>query len=167
MFISAWIWRQYNVLDWHCPSREGLAEGWAVAWVGLVRGGQPDLDSWFQPLGWRREGVSRGLPKPEALLPRLPFDEILFISSDEDSDLEVGTREAWAPGPANSCRLPGPSMSPLPQVSGGCQLSLCRGLCPWQDRALAGLLPGSQHPGVSLAAHRSRSPHLLIITHGT
>lgn len=52
--------------------------------------------------------MSIGLPKLEAPLAQLPFDEILFVCSDEDSDLEVGTREAWAPGPANSCRLPGP-----------------------------------------------------------
>ena len=166
MFISAWIWRQYNVVDWHCPSREGLAEGWAVARIGLVRGGQPDLDRWFQPSGWRREGVSRGPPKPEALLPRLPLDEILFVSSDEDSDLEVGTREAWAPGPAK-LQVARALHEPSSPSSGGCQPSLCRGLCPWQNRALAGLLPGSQHPGVSLAAHRSRSPHPPIITHGT
>lgn len=52
--------------------------------------------------------MSIGLPKPEAQLAQLPFGKILFICLDEDSDLEVGTKEAWASGPANSCRLPGP-----------------------------------------------------------
>ena len=51
--------------------------------------------------------MSIGLPKPEAPLAQLPFDEILFVCLDEDSR-EVGTKEVWASGPANSCRLSGP-----------------------------------------------------------
>ena len=52
--------------------------------------------------------MSIGLPKLEALLAQLPFDEILFVCSDEDSDLEVGAREVWAPGQPAAAGCQGP-----------------------------------------------------------
>lgn len=47
-------------------------------------------------MGGRQAVVSIRLPKPEAALAQLCFEESLFLCSEKDSDLEVGTRESWA-----------------------------------------------------------------------
>lgn len=72
--------------------------------VELVRGSRTDLRAWYgwySPLkgAWGQGAVVSIGPlyrQRQAPLAQLSYEEILFICSKEDSDLEVGTRDSWA-----------------------------------------------------------------------